>query len=150
MKVPKRRDRRRMNAALRLARGAEGKTGENPSVGCVITDAEGVMIASGVTGKGGRPHAEEIALDAAGARAQGGTAYVTLEPCRSRSTGGVSCASRLVQSGIVRVVVAIEDPHPVARDGLKILLDAGVRVELGLGRRAAQRLYADFFARVKA
>ncbi len=136
-----------MNAALRLARSHHGRTGENSSVGCVMANAEGVIIAHGVTGEGGRPHAEERALDAAGEKARGGTAYVTLEPCRSRSAGGVSCSERLVAAGVARVVVAIEDPHPVARDGLKILREAGVIVELGLCGRAARRLYVEFLAR---
>ncbi|MCU0729955.1 MAG: bifunctional diaminohydroxyphosphoribosylaminopyrimidine deaminase/5-amino-6-(5-phosphoribosylamino)uracil reductase RibD [Hyphomonas sp.] len=141
----RRRDRRLMGRALALAGLNQGLTGANPSVGCVIVDAQGQIIGEGVTGQGGRPHAEEIALDEAGARAKGGTAYVTLEPCRERSSGAASCSNKLVSAGVARVVVAIEDPHPTARDGIRILREAGVRVVIGPGARKAARLYAWFF-----
>lgn len=134
-----------MGRALALAGLNQGLTGPNPSVGCVILDASGHIIGEGVTGQGGRPHAEEIALDECAGRASGGTAYVTLEPCRERSSGSASCASKLVAAGIRRVVVAIEDPHPTARDGLRILRDAGIDVMIGPGRARAARLYAWFF-----
>lgn len=148
--MSKRRDQRRMGRALALAGLNQGLTGPNPSVGCVIVDAEGHIVGEGVTGHGGRPHAEEIALEEAGARARGGTAYVTLEPCRERSSGAASCSNKLVSAGIARVVVAIEDPHPTARDGIRILKDAGVRVDIGRGNRRAARLYAWFFRSARA
>jgi pyrimidine deaminase RibD-like protein len=141
----RRRDRRRMGAALLLAKLNHGLTGENPSVGCVIQDASGHVVGAGVTGLGGRPHAEEIALTEAGHRARGGTAYVTLEPCRERSSGAAPCSQLLIAAGIARVVCAAEDPHPVARDGIARLKAAGVRVEIGVGGRVAARLYRDFF-----
>lgn len=141
----RRRDRRLMGRALALAGLNQGLTGANPSVGCVIVDAQGHIVGEGVTGQGGRPHAEEIALDEAGARAKGGTAYVTLEPCRERSSGAASCSNKLVSAGIARVVVAVEDPHPTARDGIRILREAGVHVVIGPGARQATRLYAWFF-----
>jgi pyrimidine deaminase RibD-like protein len=143
--VSKRRDRRLMGRALALARLNQGLTGVNPSVGCLILDADGHVAGEGVTGPGGRPHAEEIALDEAGGRARGGTAYVTLEPCRERSSGAPSCSAKLVSAGIARVVVAAEDPHPVARDGLRVLREAGVRVEVGPCRSRAAHLYRWFF-----
>ena len=89
--MSKRRDQRMMGRALALARLNQGLTGVNPSVGCVILDSHGHIVGDGVTGRGGRPHAEEIALEEAGEAARGGTAYVTLEPCRERSAGGKSC-----------------------------------------------------------
>ena len=143
--MSKRRDRRMMGRAFQLARLNQGLTAQNPSVGCIILDASGHIVGAGVTGTGGRPHAEEIALEEAGGKARGGTAYVTLEPCRERSSGAASCSRKLVEAGIARVVVAIEDPHPTARDGLVVLRDAGVRVETGLGKHAAARLYGWFF-----
>ncbi|WP_369426053.1 bifunctional diaminohydroxyphosphoribosylaminopyrimidine deaminase/5-amino-6-(5-phosphoribosylamino)uracil reductase RibD [Hyphomonas sediminis] len=143
--MSQRRDRRMMGRAFALARLNQGLTGQNPSVGCILLDADGHIVGAGVTGTGGRPHAEEIALEEAGTRAKGGTAYVTLEPCRERSSGAPSCANKLVTAGIARVVVAIEDPHPTARDGLRILREAGIRVETGLGKRQAARLYGWFF-----
>lgn len=135
-----------MGRALALAGLNQGLTGPNPSVGCVIVDAAGHIAGEGVTGQSGRPHAEEIALDEAGGRAQGATAYVTLEPCRERSSGAASCSAKLVSAGIARVVVAIEDPHPTAKDGIRVLREAGVRVDIGLGRDRAARRYAWFFA----
>lgn len=146
-KPTRRRDQRMMGRALALAGLNQGLTGENPSVGCVILDAQGHVVGEGVTGQGGRPHAEEVALDEAGAQARGGTAYVTLEPCRERSSGAASCSNRLAGAGIARVVVAIEDPHPVAKDGIRVLREAGVRVEIGRGKTRAARLYAWFFRR---
>lgn len=134
-----------MGRALALAGLNQGLTGANPSVGCVILDADGHIVGEGVTGQGGRPHAEEVALDEAGTRARGGTAYVTLEPCRERSSGAPSCSNRLVSAGLSRVVVAIRDPHPTARDGLEVLKAAGIRVTIGPGRDRAARLYVWFF-----
>ena len=72
-----------MERALELARSHLGRTAPNPSVGCVIV-ADGTVVGEGVTGIGGRPHAEEIALKAAGGQANDATAYVTLEPCNAR------------------------------------------------------------------
>ncbi len=146
--MSRRRDRRRMGEALALARLNQGLTAENPSVGCVILDAAGHTVGAGVTGHGGRPHAEEIALAEAGERARGGTAYVTLEPCRQRSTGADGCASRLKAAGLARVVVSIADPHPSGTGGIEALRAAGSRVEVGLKGREAARLYRSFFASV--
>jgi pyrimidine deaminase RibD-like protein len=148
--MSKRRDRRMMGRALGLARLNQGLTGPNPSVGCVILDVDGHMVGDGVTGLGGRPHAEEIALDEAGARAVGGTAYVTLEPCRERSSGSPSCSTKLKAAGIARVVCAITDPHPLAEGGITALRQAGIRVEIGIGERVAARLYQGFFRTVHA
>ena len=78
-----------MRRAIALARVNLGRTGDNPSVGCVLVGS-GAVVGEGATGLGGRPHAEEVALDAAGPAAQGAVAYVTLEPCGERSTGAAS------------------------------------------------------------
>ncbi|MEZ5946085.1 MAG: bifunctional diaminohydroxyphosphoribosylaminopyrimidine deaminase/5-amino-6-(5-phosphoribosylamino)uracil reductase RibD [Hyphomonas sp.] len=146
--MSKRRDRRLMGRAFGLARLNQGMTGVNPSVGCVILDADGHIVGEGVTGIGGRPHAEEIALDIAGGAAKGGTAYVTLEPCRERSQGGKSCSVKLKEAGIGRVVCSVLDPHPVANGGILNLRNAGIRVEVGTGRHVAERLYKAFFASI--
>jgi len=145
LRSSRRRDRRMMGRAHTLARLNQGLTGVNPSVGCIILDRDGHIVGAGVTGLGGRPHAEEVALDEAGARAHDGTAYVTLEPCRSRSQGNKSCSVKLMEAGIARVVCAIEDPHPVANGGIRALRDAGIQVQIGLGQRESQRLYRKFF-----
>jgi len=143
--VSKRRDRRMMGRALALARLNHGLTGANPSVGCVILDAHGHIVGEGVTGRGGRPHAEEVALEEAGDAARGGTAYVTLEPCRERSAGGKSCSLKLEEAGVARVVCSVLDPHPVANGGILRLRSAGIQVDVGPGRHAAEGLYRAFF-----
>jgi diaminohydroxyphosphoribosylaminopyrimidine deaminase/5-amino-6-(5-phosphoribosylamino)uracil reductase len=140
-------DRRFMNRALELARAQLGRTSPNPSVGCVIVHA-GEIVGEGATGDGGRPHAEEIALAAAGDRATGAVAYVTLEPCNQRSGGSFSCSQLLLGSDIARVVVACSDPHPLGKHGADRLAASGVRVETGLMRADAERLNAGFFKHV--
>lgn len=133
-----------MRRAIALARAGLGATGENPSVGCVIV-ASGAVVGEGATGVGGRPHAEEIALDAAGGAAKGATAYVTLEPCGARSSGSASCGERLARAGVARVVVAAMDPSVLAAGlGLRRLAQAGIAVETSLLADEAAALYADY------
>lgn len=136
-----------MKRALELAAPGVGATGDNPSVGCVIV-AGGVVVGEGATGAGGRPHAEELALAAAGARGRGSDVYVTLEPCARRSTGGTSCADLLIGAGVARVVIATGDPHPFAAGvGTERLRAAGVVVESDVMEAEARALNADFFAK---
>jgi pyrimidine deaminase RibD-like protein len=133
-----------MRRALALAAPMVGRTGDNPSVGCVIA-RDGVVIGEGVTSAGGRPHGEENALR--GVDARGATAYVTLEPCAHRSTGSASCSALLVQAGVARVVIATRDPHPNAAGvGIERLRAAGVAVEVGVCEPEARALNAAFFA----
>lgn len=133
-----------MRRAIELARERVGKTGANPAVGCVVVK-DGEVIAEAATAPGGRPHAEEQALDIAGPAARGAVAYVTLEPCGERSSGGRSCAQRLVEAGVVRVVVACDDPSPFASGrGLERLAKAGMALELGVLADEAECLYADY------
>lgn len=134
-----------MRRAIALARAQVGLTGENPAVGCVIVSAGGVVVGEGATARGGRPHAEEIALDLAGAAASGATAYVTLEPCGARSSGAVACADRLVAASVARVHVACRDPSPYADgQGLARLAAAGLLGEVGMLADEAAALYADY------
>lgn len=140
-------DERFMKRALECARAQLGRTSPNPSVGCVIV-ADGVVIGEGATGDGGRPHAEEIALANAGERARGATAYVTLEPCNQRSGGSASCSQLLIAAGVDRVVIAIDDPHPLGAHGAGRLADNGVTIEHGLCEAEARRLNAGFFKHV--
>lgn len=136
-----------MQRALELASLNVGKTGDNPSVGCVIVK-DGAVISEGATGAGGRPHAEELALAQAGDAARGAEIYVTLEPCAKRSSGAASCADLLIAAGVARVVIAVSDPHPFAAGaGLERLRAAGVAVEIGLLQPEARAQNADFFAR---
>jgi pyrimidine deaminase RibD-like protein len=140
-------DSAQMKRALELAVPGVGATGDNPSVGCVIV-AGGVVVGEGATAAGGRPHAEELALAAAGERARGADVYVTLEPCARRSTGGTSCADLLIGAGVARVVIATGDPHPFAAGvGLERLRAAGVVVDSGVRGDEARALNADFFAK---
>ena len=122
-----------MDIALMLARRGLGTTAPNPAVGAVIVDeTTGEVIARGWTQPGGRPHAETEALRRAGPRARGATMYVTLEPC-SHHGGTPPCADALVEAGIARVVVGIEDPDPrVAGRGLDRLRAAGISVTRGV------------------
>lgn len=136
-----------MRRALALAAAQGGRTGGNPSVGCVLISKLGHRLSEGATADGGRPHAEELALRSLGGRAPGATAYVTLEPCRERSTGTVSCSQMLIDADVARVVCAIADEHPNGAGGLDRLRAAGIDVEVGLMADDAQALYADFFAR---
>jgi diaminohydroxyphosphoribosylaminopyrimidine deaminase/5-amino-6-(5-phosphoribosylamino)uracil reductase len=141
-------DRGHMAAALGLARRGLGRTWPNPSVGCIILDADGVVAGRGYTQPGGRPHAETEALREAGTRAKGGTAYVSLEPCAHHGQTP-PCADALVASGIKRCVIAIDDPDPrVAGGGVAILERAGIAVTRDVLRAEAAELNAGFFMRL--
>lgn len=138
-----------MRRAIALARPGVGSTGANPSVGCVIVRA-GVVVGEGATGAGGRPHAEEQALGAAGEAAQGATAYVTLEPCGARSSGAPSCGQRLAAAGVGRVVIACDDASVLAAgQGADQLRAAGVTVEVGLLADEAAALHQDYRPRAE-
>ena len=130
-----------MRRAIYLAARNLGLTGDNPVVGCVIV-RDDAMVGEGATAPGGRPHAEELALDQAGERAKGAVAYVTLEPCGERSSGAASCGRRLATSGLARVVVAWEDSSVMAAGrGLRQLAEAGIETEVGLLKTEAAVLY---------
>ena len=119
-----------MRHALALAERALGTTAPNPAVGCVIVRDERV-VGRGWTQAGGRPHAETMALAQAGEAARGATAYVTLEPCAHQGQTP-PCANALIQAGIARVVVAVEDPDPrVSGKGIAMLWDADIEVASG-------------------
>ena len=138
-----------MRAALGLARRGLGRVWPNPAVGCLLV-RDGKVVGRGRTADGGRPHAEAVALAQAGARARGATAYVTLEPCDH--TGGTPpCTRALVEAGVRRVVIAIEDPDPrVNGRGLEALRAAGVEVEVGCLAPEAVALNRGFLRRMTA
>lgn len=119
-----------MRRALDLATRARGRTRPNPMVGCVVV-RDGAVVGEGFHSRAGEPHAEIMALQAAGAAARGATAYVTLEPCDHVGRTG-PCSRALVQAGIARVVAAMPDPNPLAAGGHATLREAGVRVDLGV------------------
>jgi diaminohydroxyphosphoribosylaminopyrimidine deaminase/5-amino-6-(5-phosphoribosylamino)uracil reductase len=132
-----------MTRALELAGDVRRRTAPNPWVGCVVV-RDGAVIGEGATQPPGGRHAEADALQAAGSRARGATAYVTLEPCAHHGRTA-PCAEALVDAGIARVVVAIEDPDPqVAGLGVARLRAAGIDVEVGVGARRAAMLLAPY------
>ena len=137
-----------MAQALRLAERGAYTTRPNPMVGCVIAHGDDV-VAEGWHAVAGGPHAEIIALHAAGARARGATVYVTLEPCAHQGKTG-PCVEALIAAGVGRVVVAIRDPFPqVDGAGFERLRAAGIAVEHGLMAAAARRLNHGFLSRVE-
>ncbi|MFJ2115106.1 bifunctional diaminohydroxyphosphoribosylaminopyrimidine deaminase/5-amino-6-(5-phosphoribosylamino)uracil reductase RibD [Streptomyces sp. NPDC087850] len=120
-----------MRRAVVLAARGLGSTSPNPVVGCVILDASGQLAGEGFHLRAGGPHAEVHALRAAGPRARGGTAYITLEPCAHTGRTG-PCAQALIDAGIARVEYAVADPTPQASGGGDTLRGAGIRVRQGL------------------
>ena len=140
-------DQQCMLRALYLARRALYTTDPNPRVGCVLA-RDGAVIAEGFHPRAGEPHAERYALAAAGDAARGATAYVTLEPCSHTGRTG-PCADALIQAGVARVVVAMQDPNPqVAGNGLRKLRDAGIEVEVGPQEQEARALNPGFIRRM--
>lgn len=136
-----------MGAALALAQRGVGVTGANPAVGCIIV-RDGRVVGRGVTGAGGRPHAEAVALAQAGAAATGATLYVTLEPCAHVSDRGPACADLVVAARPARVVVAMRDPDPrTDGQGIARLAAAGIAVTSGVRAVEAARGMAGFLAR---
>lgn len=145
--IPSAPDVRFMRQALALARRGLGRVWPNPAVGCVLV-CEGRVVGAGWTQPSGRPHAERVALDAAGERARGATAYVSLEPC-SHHGKTPPCADALIAAGVTRVVAACGDPDPrVSGRGLARLRAAGVEVADGVLAAEARGLNAGFLSRV--
>jgi diaminohydroxyphosphoribosylaminopyrimidine deaminase / 5-amino-6-(5-phosphoribosylamino)uracil reductase len=142
-------DARWMAAALALATRGVGRTAPNPPVGCVIV-RDGHVVGRGWTQPGGRPHAEAMALEQAGEAARGATAYVTLEPCAHVSPRGPACADLLIEAGLTRVVIALQDPDP-RTNGVGIARLEAVRtaVNTRVSRAAAEQVMAGFLSRQK-
>jgi diaminohydroxyphosphoribosylaminopyrimidine deaminase/5-amino-6-(5-phosphoribosylamino)uracil reductase len=127
-----------MRRAIALAARGLGTTSPNPVVGCLLLTAEGEIVGEGFHAYAGGPHAEIVAIAQAGERARGGTAIVTLEPCNHTGRTG-PCSQALIGAGIKRVVIAVDDPTPVATGGAHTLRSAGVQVETGVRRREAEQ-----------
>lgn len=137
-----------MAAALSLAERGVGRTGQNPSVGCIIVKDDRV-IGRGWTQPGGRPHAEAMALARAGEAARGSIIYVTLEPCAHMSQRGPACAELLVKAGPARVVIALQDPDPrTAGSGIMLLKAAGIAVTTDVMASEARQSLAGFISRM--
>lgn len=135
-----------MQACLRLARRNRGRTGTNPSVGTMLVK-DGIVVGAGVTAVGGRPHAERLAIEEAGERARGATAYVTLEPC-AHHAATPPCAQALIDAGVKRVVAAYIDPDQrVDGKGYAMLRKAGIEVEAGVCEALAGEDLAGYLTR---
>lgn len=132
-----------MSRALKLAKRGIYTTAPNPNVGCVIV-RDGEIVGEGHHHRAGEPHAEVHAMRMAGDKAEGATAYVTLEPC-SHYGRTPPCAEGLIKAKVARVVCAMEDPNPkVAGRGFQMLRDAGVEVQVGLLENEAIELNKGF------
>lgn len=140
-----------MRRALALARRGSGRTSPNPLVGCVLV-RKGRVVGEGWHRRFGDPHAEPMALAAAGPRARGAAAFVNLEPCADfPGKKTPSCARLLARAGVARVHAAMKDPNPrVAGRGLSLLRRAGVRTECGSLEKEARELNAPFVTWVTA
>lgn len=148
------RDMQFMRHALALGARGDGLTWPNPSVGAVIVrfETDGpVIVGTGFTQKGGRPHAEAMAIEEAGLACAGATLYVTLEPCAHRSVRGATpCCERTMLSGIRRVVSATADPNPhIAGLGHALLRSFGISVTENILQIEAQRAHRGHFYRVQ-
>ncbi|MFD9031920.1 bifunctional diaminohydroxyphosphoribosylaminopyrimidine deaminase/5-amino-6-(5-phosphoribosylamino)uracil reductase RibD [Streptomyces sp. NPDC059567] len=127
-----------MRKAIDLAATALGETSPNPVVGCVLLGPDGSPVGEGFHRGAGHPHAEVEALAAAGDRARGATAVVTLEPCAHQGRTG-PCADALLRAGVARVLYAVPDPNPSAAGGARRLRESGVEVVSGVLRAEAER-----------
>jgi diaminohydroxyphosphoribosylaminopyrimidine deaminase/5-amino-6-(5-phosphoribosylamino)uracil reductase len=135
-----------MRRALWHAARGLGGTSPNPIVGAVVVDDDDVVVGIGHHRRAGGPHAEVVALEAAGPRARGATLYCTLEPCSHTNRTG-PCAVAVFDAGVRRVVVATGDPNPrVSGAGLAYLRQRGVEVTVGVGRAEAVSQNAPFFS----
>lgn len=133
-----------MERALFLAERGRGTTSPNPAVGAVVVSGDGVVVGQGAHARAGAAHAEVVALDTAGARAQGASLYCTLEPCAHTGRTG-PCVERIVPAGVARVVAAMGDPNPlVSGAGFAYLRDHGIELRIGVGEEDARRLVAPF------
>lgn len=146
MTADARADHRYLVEAFALARRGLTSTRPNPRVGCVIV-RDGAVVGRGFHHHAGGPHAEIVALGAAGARARGATVYVTLEPCNHHGRTP-PCVDALIAARVARVVYAGEDPHPqVAGQGAARLRAAGIEVVQGTLAAAARALNRGFISR---
>src|SRR5207302_431603 len=128
-------ERQAMERALDLARRGWGRVAPNPLVGAVVLAGD-TTVAEGYHAEYGGPHAEVVALEAAGARARGATLVVNLEPCAHHGKTP-PCTDAIVAAGVARVVAAVRDPDPEARGGAGVAPAEGVIVSFGLVADAA-------------
>jgi diaminohydroxyphosphoribosylaminopyrimidine deaminase / 5-amino-6-(5-phosphoribosylamino)uracil reductase len=134
-----------MRQAIALSSLGQGTTSPNPPVGCIILDTHGTVVGDGYHARKGEPHAEGHALAAAGARARGGTAVVTLEPCNHIGRTP-ACRQLLLDAGVARVVIAAMDPTSRGDGGAAVLRQAQVSVETGVLESEAKLVLGSWLA----
>jgi diaminohydroxyphosphoribosylaminopyrimidine deaminase/5-amino-6-(5-phosphoribosylamino)uracil reductase len=138
-----------MRRALVHARRGLGRTTPNPLVGAVVVTADGVVVGEGAHERAGEPHAEVHALTDAGPSARGATLYCSLEPCVHTGRTG-PCTARIIEAGIARVVVAMQDPFPLVNGrGIAALREHGIQVDVGVEADAARRLNRPFVSAIE-
>jgi diaminohydroxyphosphoribosylaminopyrimidine deaminase / 5-amino-6-(5-phosphoribosylamino)uracil reductase len=138
-----------MEQAIALGERGRGLTAPNPNVGCVIV-RDGKVVGEGWTQPGGRPHAEAMALAAAGEAISGADVYVTLEPCAHVSARGPACATLLTEAMPAKVVIGVGDPDPRTNGlGIERLETAGIEVLTGVRKESAEHSMAGFFTRLR-
>jgi diaminohydroxyphosphoribosylaminopyrimidine deaminase/5-amino-6-(5-phosphoribosylamino)uracil reductase len=137
------RDAEYMRRALALAQQGWGQTAPNPMVGAVVV-RDGAIVGEGYHARYGEPHAEVVALKAAGDRARGSTLYVTIEPCNHFGKTP-PCTEAILEARVQRVVIAAADPTALAGGGARHLADYGVQVDFSVEEAAAIELNAPFF-----
>jgi diaminohydroxyphosphoribosylaminopyrimidine deaminase/5-amino-6-(5-phosphoribosylamino)uracil reductase len=135
-----------LRRAAELAESGRGTTYPNPLVGCVLVRGDEI-VGEGFHGRAGGPHAEVVALRAAGDTARGATAYVTLEPCAHTGRTG-PCADALIAAGVERVVIGMRDPMPVAAGGAERMRRAGIAVEFASDPTPFEDLNVEWLTRV--
>jgi diaminohydroxyphosphoribosylaminopyrimidine deaminase/5-amino-6-(5-phosphoribosylamino)uracil reductase len=138
-----------LDAAVEIASPFLGTTAENPTVGALVVDeAAQQVLGQGITARGGRPHAEPQALEAAGERARGSTLYVTLEPCNHWGRTP-PCVDAVIRASIRRVVVGLADPDPrTAGEGNRRMVQAGIEVVVA-DHAPSRKLHEGFISRVE-
>ncbi len=138
-----------MKRAIRLARKGRGKTSPNPMVGAIVV-RDGAIVGAGYHRAVGQAHAEVIALKAAGEWAKGGTLYTTLEPCCHTHKRTPPCTDAIIQSGIIRLVSAMQDPNAMVNGkGFETLRQAGIKAFDGVLRLEAEKLNEVFIKYMK-
>jgi len=138
-----------MAAAVALGERGRGRTAPNPNVGCLIVRDDQVL-GRGWTQPGGRPHAEAMAIEQAGAAVRGATVYTTLEPCAHLSERGPACTDLLAEAAPATVVIAANDPDPrTDGKGVERLRGAGIEVICGVESAAAEASMAGFLTRIR-
>ncbi len=137
-----------MKRAINLASLAMGMTSPNPMVGAVILNKSGHIVSEGFHQKSGMIHAEVMALDNASSDFEGGSLYVSLEPC-SHHGKTPPCTDRIISSGLKNIFIAMQDPDPrVSGKGIKILKNAGLNVHVGICEDESRSLNKAYIQRI--